>query len=124
MENFTEIELILKGDKFNSNRLEKIELITLHKLFVNRVEIEGLNIYVSKHDKRFGNTLITFKSSNTRTIKENLDHYLTFKDRQEVQKTITSNNVVKHQLSNLSLISSSEEALENVVNKNLSLLAS
>lgn len=124
MENFTEIELILKGDKFNSNRLEKIELITLHKLFVNRFEIEGLNIYVSKHDKRFGNTLISFRSSNTKSIKENLDHYLTFKDRQEVQRTITSNNVVKHQLSNLSLISSSEEALENIVNKNLSLLAS
>lgn len=124
MENFQEIELILKNDKFNSNRLEKIELITLHKLFVNRVEIEGLNIYVSKHAKRFGNTLISFRSSNTRTIKENLDHYLTFKDRQEVQRTITSNNVVKHQLYNLSLISSSEEALEKVVNKNLSLLAS
>lgn len=124
MENFQEIELILKNDKFNSNRLEKVELITLHKLFVNRVEIEGLNIYVSKHDKRFGNTLITFRSSNTKSIKENLDYYLTFKDREEVKKTITSNNVVKHQLYNLSLISSSEEALEKVVNKNLSLLAS
>lgn len=124
MENFQEIELILKNDKFNSNRLEKIELITLHKLFVNRTEIEGLNIYLSRHTKRFGNTLITFKSSNTKSIKENLDHYLTFKDREEVKKTITSNNVVKHQLSNLSLISSSEEDLENIVNKNLSLLAS
>lgn len=124
MENFKEIELILKNDKFNSNRLEKVELITLHKLFVNRSEIEGLNIYMSKHDKRFGNTLITFRSSNTKSIKENLDHFLTFKDRQEVQRTITSNNVVKHQLSNLSLISSSEEDLENIVNKNLALLAS
>lgn len=124
MENFKEIELILKNDKFNSNRLEKVELITLHKLFVNRREIEGLNIYVSKHAKRFGNTLITFRSSNTKSIKENLDHFLTFKDRQEVQRTITSNNVVKHQLSNLSLISSSEEDLENIVNKNLALLAS
>lgn len=124
MENFQEIELILKNDKFNSNRLEKIELITLHKLFVNRVEIEGLNIYVSKHDKRFGNTLITFKSSNTKSIKENLEHFLTFKDREEVQRTITSNNAIKHQLSNLSLISSSEEDLENIVNKNLALLAS
>ncbi len=124
MENFKEIELILKNDKFNSNRLEKVELITLHKLFVNRSEIEGLNIYMSKHAKRFGNTLITFRSSNTKSIKENLDHFLTFKDRQEVQRTITSNNVVKHQLSNLSLISSSEEDLENIVNKNLALLAS
>lgn len=124
MENFQEIELILKNDKFNSNRLEKVELITLHKLFINRTEIEGLNIYLSRHTKRFGNTLITFKSSNTKSIKENLDHYLTFKDREEVKKTITSNNVVKHQLSNLSLISSSEEALENIVNKNLALLAS
>lgn len=124
MENFQEIELILKNDKFNSNRLEKVELITLHKLFINRTEIEGLNIYLSRHTKRFGNTLITFKSSNTKSIKENLDHYLTFKDREEVKRTITSNNVVKHQLSNLSLISSSEEDLENIVNKNLSLLAS
>lgn len=123
MKNFQEIELILKNDKFNSNRLEKIELITLHKLFVNRVEIEGLNIYMSRHTKRFGNTLITFKSSNTKSIKENLEHYLTFKDREEVKKTINSNNSVKHQLSNLSLISS-EEDLENIVNKNLSLLAS
>lgn len=122
MENFQEIELILKNDKFNSNRLEKIELITLHKLFVNRVEIEGLNIFIAKHAKRFGNTLITFKSSNTKSIKENLDHYLTFKDREEVKKIITSNNIVKHQLSNLSFLS--EENLENVVNKNLSLLAS
>lgn len=92
-------------------------------MFVNRFEIEGLNIYVSKHDKRFGNTLISFRSSNTRTIKENLDHYLTLKIEKKL-KTITSNNIVKHQLSNLSLISSSEEALENVVNKNLALLAS
>lgn len=122
MENFQEIELILKNDKFNSNRLEKIELITLHKLFINRIEIEGLNIYVSRHAKRFGNTLITFKSSNTKSIKENLDHYLTFKDREEVKKTITSNNIVKHQLSNLSFLS--EENLENVVNKNIALLAS
>ena len=124
MENFTEIELILKGDKFNSNRLEKIELITLHKLFIDRREIEGLNIYMSKHAKRFGNTLITFKSSNTKSIKENLEHFLTFKDKQEVKKAITSNNAIKHQLSNLSLISSSEEDLENIVNKNLALLAS
>lgn len=122
MENFQEIELILKNDKFNSNRLEKIELITLHKLFVNRVEIEGLNIYMSKHAKRFGNTLISFRSSNTKSIKENLEDFLTSKDRQEVQKTITSNNAIKHQLSNLSLLS--DETLENVVNKNLSLLAS
>lgn len=122
MENFTEIELILKNDKFNSNRLEKIELITLHKLFINRIEIEGLNIYVSRHAKRFGNTLITFRSSNTKSIKENLDYYLTFKDREEVKKTITSNNIVKHQLSNLSFLS--EENLENVVNKNIALLAS
>jgi hypothetical protein len=124
MENFKEIELILKNDKFNSNRLEKVELITLHKLFVNRSEIEGLNIYMSKHDKRFGNTLITFRSSNTKSIKENLDHYLTFKDRQEVQRTITSNNAIKHQLANLSILSLSDENLENVVNKNLALLAS
>lgn len=124
MENFQEIELILKNDKFNSNRLEKIELITLHKLFVNRVEIEGLNIYVSRHAKRFGNTLITFRSSNTKSIKENLEHYLTFKDKQELQRTITSNNAIKHQLANLSILSLSDENLENVVNKNLSLLAS
>lgn len=124
MENFKEIELILKNDKFNSNRLEKVELITLHKLFVNRSEIEGLNIYMSKHDKRFGNTLITFRSSNTKSIKENLDHYLTFKDRAEVQRTITSNNAIKHQLANLSILSLSDENLENVVNKNLAFLAS